>query len=201
MDTNQGYKNRALANLENAWVPAAIATVIYFAVTMAISYAIEFGIGTEYSLIGTIITIPLTYGIMVLFLDFVRGENIEYGKLFDGYTKDFSRVFSTGLLQYIYIILWMLLLIIPGIIKSYSYSMTYYILKDNPELQNNAAIEKSMKMMDGHKMDLFLLHLSFIGWAILCLLTLGIGFIFLIPYMYSAQAHFYEDLKKQQSID
>ncbi|MBR6606854.1 MAG: DUF975 family protein [Prevotella sp.] len=200
MDTNQGYKNRALANLDKAWAPAAIATLIFYVVTLAITYSIEFGIGSEYSLLATLITLPLSYGILVLFLDFARGEKIENSKLFDGYKYGFQRIFTTGLLQLIYTVLWYLLLIIPGIIKSYSYSMTYYILKDNPELKNNAAIEKSMQMMDGHKMDLFLLHLSFIGWAILCLLTMGIGFIFLIPYIYTAQAHFYEDLKKQ-SID
>ncbi|MBO5466194.1 MAG: DUF975 family protein [Prevotella sp.] len=197
MDTNQGYKNRALANLDKAWAPAAIATLIFYVVTLAITYSIEFGIGSEYSLLATLITLPLSYGILVLFLDFARGEKIENSKLFDGYKYGFQRIFTTGLLQLIYTVLWYLLLIIPGIIKSYSYSMTYYILKDNPELKNNAAIEKSMQMMDGHKMDLFLLHLSFIGWAILCLLTMGIGFIFLIPYIYTAQAHFYEDLKKQ----
>lgn len=200
MDTNQGYKNRALANLDKAWAPAAIATLIFYVVTLAITYSIEFGIGSEYSLLATLITLPLSYGILVLFLDFARGEKIENSKLFDGYKYGFQRIFTTGLLQLIYTVLWYLLLIIPGIIKSYSYSMTYYILKDNPELKNNAAIEKSMQMMNGHKMDLFLLHLSFIGWAILCLLTMGIGFLFLIPYMYTAQAHFYEDLKKQ-SID
>jgi len=200
MDTNQGYKNRALANLDKAWAPAAIATLIFYVVTLAITYSIEFGIGSEYSLLATLITLPLSYGILVLFLDFARGEKIENSKLFDGYKYGFQRIFTTGLLLLIYTVLWYLLLIIPGIIKSYSYSMTYYILKDNPELKNNAAIEKSMQMMDGHKMDLFLLHLSFIGWAILCLLTMGIGFLFLIPYMYTAQAHFYEDLKKQ-SID
>ena len=200
MDTNQGYKNRALANLEKAWAPAAIATFIFYVIIFVVNYGIELAVGQEGSLLGTIITIPLSYGISVLFLDFARGEKIENSKLFDGYTNGFQGIFTTGLLQFIYTLLWSLLFVIPGIIKSYSYSMTYYILKDNPELKNNAAIEKSMQMMDGRKLDLFLLHLSFIGWAILCLLTMGIGFIFLIPYMYTAQAHFYEDLKKE-SID
>ena len=200
MDTNQGYKNRALANLEKAWAPAAIATFIFYVIIFVVNYGLELAVGQEGSLLGTIITIPLSYGILVLFLDFARGEKIENSKLFDGYTNGFQRIFTTGLLQFIYTVLWSLLFVIPGIIKSYSYSMTYYILKDNPELKNNAAIEKSMQMMDGRKLDLFLLHLSFIGWAILCLLTAGIGFIFLIPYMYTAQAHFYEDLKKE-SID
>jgi uncharacterized membrane protein len=95
-------------------------------------------------------------------------------------------------------ILWSLLLLIPGSIKSYSYAMTEYILKDNPELQNNAAIEKSMEMMNGHKLRLFLLHLSFIGWYIVGVLTLFIGFFWIIPYVHTAEAAFYEDLKAQQ---
>ena len=76
--------------------------------------------------------------------------------------------------------------------------MTDFILKDQPELANNGAIEKSMAMMEGNKMKLFLLDLSFIGWAILCLFTLGIGYFFLQPYMQAAHAAFYEDLKAQQ---
>lgn len=87
---------------------------------------------------------------------------------------------------------------IPGIIKHYSYAMTDYILKDESELCNNAAIERSMAMMEGNKMKLFLLDLSFIGWAILCLFTFGIGFFVLQPYMQVSHAAFYEDLKAQQ---
>lgn len=75
--------------------------------------------------------------------------------------------------------------------------MTFYILKDYPELAYNSAIEKSMAMMSGYKMKLFLLDLSFIGWAILCFFTLGIGFLFLGPYVQAAHAAFYEDLKKE----
>ena len=82
--------------------------------------------------------------------------------------------------------------------KHYSYAMTDYILKDESELCNNAAIERSMAMMEGNKMKLFLLDLSFIGWAILCLFTFGIGFFVLQPYMQVSHAAFYEDLKAQQ---
>ena len=85
-----------------------------------------------------------------------------------------------------------------GIIKSYSYAMTSFILKDEPEMKNNAAIEKSMAMMEGNKMKLFMLDLSFIGWAILCIFTLGIGLLFLQPYVAISRAAFYEDLKAQQ---
>ena len=75
--------------------------------------------------------------------------------------------------------------------------MTPYILRDEPDLSYNAAIEKSMAMMEGHKMKYFLLGLSFIGWGLLCCLTLGIGFFFLLPYIYVAYAAFYEDVKSE----
>ena len=75
--------------------------------------------------------------------------------------------------------------------------MTYYILLDEPELKYNAAIEKSVEIMKGKKFKLFLLDLSFIGWALLCILTLGIGLVLLVPYMNTAQAAFYEDLKAE----
>ena len=97
----------------------------------------------------------------------------------------------------IYTFLWTLLLIVPGIIKSFSYAMTAFVLRDNPELKFNGAIEKSMKMMDGHKFDLFYLYLTFIGWGFPSILTLGIGLLWFVPYMQSALAHFYEDVKAE----
>lgn len=138
---------------------------------------------------------PMIWGFVVAFLDVARGGGVNIGTLFEGF-KDFARIAVTGLLRYVYTVLWMLLLIVPGIIKSYSYSMTDYIMRDDPDIKNNAAIEKSMKMMEGNKMRLFMLDLSFIGWGILSILTLGIGFLFLVPYVSTAHAHFYEDLKQ-----
>lgn len=89
----------------------------------------------------------------------------------------------------------MLLFIIPGIVKSFSYAMTPYILEENPELSANEAIDRSRAMMKGHKFDLFWLYLSFIGWILLSILTLGIGLLWLAPYMQTATAAFYEDVK------
>ena len=97
--------------------------------------------------------------------------------------------------MYIFIALWSLLLIIPGIVKSLSYAMTPYILEENPELSANEAIDRSRAMMRGHKYDLLWLYLSFIGWFLLSFLTLGIGLLWLIPYVETAQAAFYEDVK------
>ncbi len=138
--------------------------------------------------------LPLGWGYTIIFLNHYRGEATDFGNIFDGY-KDFTRILLTMLLQGIYVMLWMLLLIIPGIIKSFSYALIPYILRDYPELQYNSAIELSMKMMEGHKMRLFLLYLSFIGWAILAVLTCGIGFLWLYPYMMTSAAAFYEDVK------
>ena len=92
------------------------------------------------------------------------------------------------------------LLIVPGIIKAYSYAMTPYILVDRPELSVRDAIRLSGRMMSGRKLDLFCLHLSFIGWMLLCILTLGIGILFLSPYMMTAQAAFYQDVRSDYEM-
>ena len=180
--------------LSGNWMMAALATLVYLLIAGGVS-----SIPVAGSVLAIIITYPLAYGFAILFLDLFReGKPIDIGKLFDGF-KDFGRVWGTLILVAIYTILWTCLLIIPGIVKSYSYALTPFILKDEPELKYNAAIEKSMRMMDGYKMKLFLLDLSFIGWMILSILTLGIGLLFLQPYMNTARAAFYEELKAELS--
>ena len=105
------------------------------------------------------------------------------------------------LLMTIFIALWSLLLVVPGIIKAYSYAMTPFILEENPELSANEAIDRSRYMMRGHKFDLFWLQLSFIGWFFLCILTAGIGFLWLQPYYTTAQAAFYEEVKADYALN
>ena len=201
MDSITNYKNRALSALENKWGNFVAITFVYgfiIGITQILSGdkdspAILHLIG----LVLFILALPLTWGFQTLFLGAVRGGEATAKDMFEGYNKElFSRVLTTTLLYYVYVFLWSLLLLIPGCIKSYSYAMTPYILKDNPEMKNNAAIEESMRMMDGHKLELFLLDLSFIGWALLSLLTCGVGFLWLTPYMNMARVNFYEDLKK-----
>ena len=208
------YKNQAIEALDGNWGDAAVLMLICFVVNIAASLlsdlsastmtlmGVPFGLytSTPLSLLLAIVLTPMSWGLYVAFLNKARGNSIDNSYLTKGY-GDFSRIAFTIVLSNIYIALWSLLLFIPGIIKYYSYSMTPFILNDDPELSYNAAIEKSMEMMSGHKMDLFLLDLSFIGWAILCLLTLGIGFLWLYPYMYTAKACFYEDLKKEMTND
>ncbi|WP_455584160.1 DUF975 family protein [Bacteroides sp.] len=189
---NSDLRAEARVALSGKWVMAAIATLIYSAVVGGLSAIPVVGI------LICLLTLPIAYGYAVVILNVFRGGEVNIGSLFDGFS-DYGRIIGTKLLQAIYTFLWTLLLVIPGIIKFYSYNMTDFILKDEPTLSNNAAIEKSMAMMDGNKMKLFLLDLSFIGWAILCIFTFGIGYFFLQPYVQSAHAAFYEDLKAQIS--
>lgn len=201
MDSITNYKNRALSALENKWGNFVLITFVFGLISGITQVLLGNEVGPAIlNLIGLvlfILALPLTWGFQTLFLGAVRGGDATAKDMFEGYNKElFSRVLTTTLLYYVYVFLWSLLLLIPGCIKSYSYAMTPYILKDNPEMKNNAAIEESMRMMDGHKLELFMLDLSFIGWAILSILTCCIGFLWLVPYMNMARVNFYEDLKK-----
>ena len=113
---------------------------------------------------------------------------------FDRFTVGFLQAFLRGL----YVILWSLLLIIPGLIKSFSYAMTPFILADHPELTASQAIRRSMELMDGHKWELFVLGLTFIGWDLLSGLTLGIGSFWLNPYKNAAYAAFYREITAEK---
>ena len=110
------------------------------------------------------------------------------------YFYNWKTTAATRFLKTLYCFLWSLLFIIPGIVASYSYAMTGYILAEHPELTASEAIERSKEMMSGNRFRLFCLHLSFIGWAILCAFTLGIGNLWLNPYKQAATAAFYREV-------
>jgi uncharacterized membrane protein len=201
MKTISEYKDMALQSLEGKWGKAAIASLIAFIILELFGSSPSFFMDPIPSMVlqgvFSLLLLPLAWGYITFFLRLIRDENLDYGHLFDGFNQYF-RIFLAELLKGIYILLWALLLIIPGLIKEYSYAMTEFILKDNPEMSGEEAICESMRLMQGHKMQLFLLDLSMIGWLILSILTLGIGLLFLLPYNYTAHAHFYEDLKAKQ---
>ena len=117
----------------------------------------------------------------------IRDMFSEMGRFKAGFVMQFLRT--------IYIALWSLLLFIPGIIASYSYKMAPYILMENPDMTASQAIAASKKLMEGNKWRLFCLEFSFIGWSLLSSITLGIGMLFLRPYMEAAGAAFYRELK------
>ena len=195
MKSFKSYRDAGWAQLDGNWGLSVVLTLVYILVVIALS-GLESYIWKG-SIITTILVIPLAYSYNIAFLDKKRtGEALCIEKLFVGY-KDFLRIAGTGLLMYIYVFLWALLLVIPGIIKQISYSQTCYILKDNPEISFNAAIERSMAMMKGHKWEYFCLVLSFIGWILLEIITLGIAALWVTPYMSVTFAGYYEDLKTE----
>jgi len=120
------------------------------------------------------ISAPILLSLAIIFLNLVRNPQVKKGGIFDGF-KNYNSAFLVSLLKSIFIFLWSLLLIIPGIIKSYAYSMSYYILADNPEMTALEAIRASNEMMKGHKASLFMLYFSFIGWYLLLTLVSIIG--------------------------
>lgn len=203
MGTTNDYKNRALASLDSRWTTPVLCTLVYYLIFLAIG-AVTNSLNEDItkntiSILLYIAAIPLAWSLSVLFLDLIRGEQVSVSSIFRGYKKPWwSKSLLIPLLVGVYTFLWTMLFIIPGFIKSYSYAMTYFVYRDNQEMGCDAAIEESMRLMEGHKMDLFILDLSFLGWLLLSFLSLGIGMLWLIPYMQSAHAHFYEDLVRER---
>lgn len=194
-------RQAARSTLSGHWGDAVVLSLVYMLIEIVACGSPELLNIPLGSNVISILMLPLTYGFYIVFLNNVKVENegvsgYSISRMFDGF-RDYGRILGTCLLMYVYVFLWSLLLLIPGIIKSLSYSMTFFILKDHPELKFNGAIELSMKMMKGHKFDLFYLCLTFIGWGILCLFTLGIGYLWLMPYMSMSMAHFYTDVKAE----
>ena len=200
MGINQTYKNRALDSLEGKWGSAAVATLIIAIITGGISTVITLPMGSDTVAglstngIWSLLCLPLEWGFTVYFLSLIRQEDIRYERLFEGY-KDFIRTFLMEFLYCLAVAVGTCLFIVPGIILGIGLCMAPYILKDDPQISAMDALMKSWQMTRGHKMKLFWLGLSFIGWIILSLMTLGIGFFLLAPYMEATFAHYYEDIK------
>lgn len=204
MGKNQSFKNRALASLEGKWSKGIIAALIVLLIVGVVNEVITIPMGNNVTLsMGTssiwgLLCLPLEWGATVYFLNLIRNEDLAYERLFDGY-KDFVRIFLAKFLVAICVAVGFILLIVPGIILQMMLSQTSFILKDDSQISASDAMKKSAEMMKGHKMELFWLELSFIGWIILSILTFGFGFLFLLPYMETTLAHFYEDLKSENA--
>ena len=225
MNTNKYYKNQALDALRGNWTPAVLATIVYLLIgtvccapTLIPAFMLQDSMvsasgdpsavlaaskASAWGNIGVLVLeifvlIPLGVGFINAFRFLLEhGDNAVTRNMFSIATGNYLHKVWGMFLVAVFTFLWSLLLIIPGIIKAYSYAMTPYILEEHPELTANQAIDRSRAMMKGHKFDLFWLHLSFIGWFLLALLSLGIGYFWLAPYIDTAQAAFYQDLKAE----
>ena len=199
--TIQELKARAKAQLggkifSNLWLMALLVCLVFAVITGILGV-----IPTVGSIAAVIVTGPLTYGLLYIFVKQARdGEPMQIGDLFKGFKEDFLQTFLIYFLSSLFTALWSILLVIPGIIKSYSYSMAMYIKLDNPDYTWKECINESKAMMSGHKMELFVQDLSFIGWYIVGTICLGVGTLWVVPYHQATRAHFYQELSAAYKV-
>lgn len=141
-----------------------------------------------------ILTPVFGLSLCMMYLKLTKKEEIGVGDVFNGFSYTGKAIWLNIIVAF-FTMLWSCLFIIPGIIKKYAYSMSTYILADNPELTAREALSKSKEIMNGHKWDLFVLQLSFFWWYLLGSVTFGLAFIYVIPYMSATTANFYNSIK------
>ena len=205
MITRDELKNEALATLRGKWTQPVLAALI----VMLVSAFTQGGNQTKSAvfvtlgfLVALLVACNLQFGFEVAMLRFRRGREDSVNEMLAaGFKEDYGRVLGISLLRAVFICLWALLLIVPGIIKAYAYSMTAYIAEDNPELGPKECLDQSQAMMQDHKMELFILDLSYIGWILLGFVSFGIGFLWISPWMEMAHIRFYEELKDGNAIE
>ena len=216
MKTNSQIRHEALELMKGNWTSGVVVTLLFLLVVSACATISSVaglnlgslaagGNGTVAESVGEILNIlvsifvfyPLAMSLVIMYLSFVqRGEELSIKGLLNGFKSPYySKSVVMYLLIAIYTFLWALLLIVPGIIKGLSYSLAPYILAENPELTAGEAINRSMEMMNGHKMRLFLLSLGYALLSLLSLLALGIPLLWLYPYYQVVIAKFYEEVK------
>jgi uncharacterized membrane protein len=211
--TESSRNLRALGrnSLIGKWGLGILGTLLFFALTTVPTFILDeiFGNGiTDPSGISTVYSIlvggPMTLGYAMFGISIFRKRETSPAEVFYGFER-FGKAFGLYIVTSIFILLWTLLLIVPGIIAAIRYSMSFYILADNPNIGIMEAINESKRLMQGNKWKYFCLNLSFIGWAILSLLTLGIGFLWLMPYMEVTLIAFYDiangSLRSARTID
>jgi uncharacterized membrane protein len=188
MLSNNELRALSRKQLKDNWGNPILASLIYFVIVCVGGAIPHVGI-----LISIAIAGPMLLGFTHYFVKYKRNEAPKLEDVFKGFNNYVSALVLHILIG-IFVLLWTLLLIVPGIIAIYKYSMAIYILNDNPDIGAKAAIDKSKEMMEGHKQRLMFLDFSFFGWFLLCLLTLGIGFLWYTPYCKLTRVHFYENL-------
>ncbi len=172
---------------QEVWIIIVVMAVVICLVAVVV--AVSFIFSTAMFCIGSIIEI----GYSRFNLNIIDNKNLKFTQIFS-YFKHWWRAILANLLRSLFISLWSLLFIIPGIIATYRYSMVSFILADNPNMSPTEAVEYSKNIMHGNKWRLFCLMFSFIGWDILCALTCGVLNIIVIPYKHAALAAFYRSI-------
>ena len=215
MKQNSEYRAQARAALEGRWTEAVLMFLILIIVACAFSAPLGFVSGVFATrmpwlaesmsgcslLVSVLIIMPLGYGLTNALLSFLRSNEegtSGLSEMWHFFRRDYSRSVPALLLVMIFsTLLGVVTLGIGTIVLNYVYAMVPYLLRDYPELSAREALRTSSQMMKGHKWDLFVLDLSFIGWILLGIMTAGIGLLWVAPYMDTTHAAFYEDLKNE----
>ncbi|MGE5682892.1 MAG: DUF975 family protein [Bacillota bacterium] len=188
------FKNAAKLQLQGKWGNAVLTTFIvelFLFVASILAGLLPFVGGVA----GLILAGPVEIGFIIYFMVIVKGTEIpDVSVAFRGF-RYFEKTLGIYLWVVLWVLLWSLLFIIPGIIKAISYSQAFYIVADNPNVKVRDALKMSMRMTKGYKWDIFIMGLSFLGWALLCLFSLLIGFLWLTPYMMTSYTNMYFWLK------
>jgi len=189
---NTEIRRDAREQLSGEWTQPVVATLV-FAIVSGVASFIPFG--------SILLTGPFALGMVIYYLRLVReGHPPDVSVIFDGF-KNFLPAFVAGLLIILIVLVGMLFLIVPGIIAGIGLSQTFFIMADEPSISATDAMQESWDMMKGHKLQLFLLQLSFLPWVLLSIFTLFIGLLWLYPYMYTSYANFYLEVSGRSEED
>ena len=218
-------KAEAKTITKNAAVSAYIFTLIYLVITFILSMILEFATGstaaelsavmemeipfptlglsplmvTFLSILISLVSMVLSAGYLLYNMGVRKGRTMPYATMFDGFTF-VGKIIILQILVGVYVFLWSLLLFIPGIVAGYRYRFALYNLCENPQLSPSEALNMSKAQTRGHKWELFVLDLSFLGWNLLCGLTLGILSIWIMPYIQQTDIGYFEACKKASGV-
>lgn len=180
---------QARASLRGRWGEAIGFCLLMWLLMMAAGVASMCGLPVNLIVAG-----PIMLGVAIYFLTFTRGGRVQNDMLFAGF-KNFGHALGGYILMYVFVMLWMFLLIVPGIIAALAYSQLFYLQACDRALGPMEALRESKRLMDGRKWKLFCLGWRFFGWSLLCMLTCGIGYLWLMPYFHASLARFFDDLQ------
>jgi len=202
LEIKEKAKEIAKEQLKNFWGSLLIIIAISFLCSLAVELLVN-----ENSILYSVLTLVISFFTMTLQVGFysyllkmVRNEEKSREDLFK-YVGAVLPLATIAILVIIFSFLWSLLFIIPGIIAALGYSMVYLIYVDKPDKLPMEYLSQSKEMMNGYKWDYFVFSLSFLGWILFSVVTLGIGLIWTIPYMSIAEIIYYEELRKKKEIE
>lgn len=203
MLNRRDIKLRGKEAMKANFLICSIVAMIFFAVSTVVSNSISANENTftlirlnlvTYLLVKSLLVNPLEVGAAKFFLNNREGR-ANFSDLLYGFTcGSYINVVAIMLMRDLKVTLWTLLFIIPGLIKGYEYYMIPYLLADDCNLTSNSVFERTKEMTNGYKFEIFVFDLSFIGWGIVAVLTLGLGQFYLAPYQCAARAEMYTDL-------